>query len=135
MNKTARTVLLLFPVCLSLLILAAHFVRSGSLIATAICVFLMFGLFMFKAPSARLVQIALFMGTIEWISTAVALAAQRSAMGTESTRMLVILLSVAAVCFLSIFVFFTRTLKERFELDKEGTIKDDDPEVERPSDG
>lgn len=134
MNKTVRTVLLLFPVCLSLLILAAHFVRSGSLIATAICVFLMFGLFTFKAPSARLVQIALFMGTIEWISTAVALAAQRSAMGTDSTRMLVILLSVAAVCFLSIFVFFTRTLKERFELDKDTTVNDDDPEVERPSD-
>ena len=88
---------------------------------------------MFKPIAARLVQIALFLGTIEWISTALALGAQRSAAGAPATRMLIILLSVAAVCLLSIFVFYSRTLKERFGLDKSEPEETDDQDIPSPT--
>jgi hypothetical protein len=130
MKKTVLTTVLLMPVCLSMLVLAAHFLRAIQPIPTAIYVFLMFFLFMFKPINARLVQLALLMGTIEWISTAIALSAQRAAMGAPATRMLIILGSVAAVTFLSIFLFYTPTLKARFGLaaEKEGT----NPEAPEP---
>jgi len=129
MKKTALTAVLLLPICLSMLVLAAHFFRATQPIPTAIYVFLMFFLFMYRPINARLVQLALLMGTIEWISTAIALSAQRAAMGEPATRMLIILGSVAAVCFLSIFLFYTPTLKERF-----GRYQQTDSEMSKPVD-
>ena len=133
MKKPVATFLLLLPVCLSLLTLAAHFLRAGQLMPTAICIFLLFFLFMYTPLSARLVQLALVLGTIEWISTAVAFSAQRAAIGEPAGRMQAILGSVAAVSFLSIFVFYSSILKRRFKITPpDGDADTADPGREEP---
>jgi len=120
----------LFPVGLSLLVLGAHFVRSGPLLLTAFCFFLIAGLFYRKPVTARVVQLALFLGTIEWILTASSLAAYRSMAGEPSTRMVIILGSVAAFTFLSAFVFATKTMKERYGLSVKNQSSDKIPTSE-----
>ena len=65
---------------------------------------------------ARLVQIALFLATVEWISITNKLMAYRMYMGSDYMRMTVILGVVALVAFLSIFVFSSKTLKNRYGL-------------------
>jgi len=115
-----------------LLILAAHFLRSAQFVATAICVMLTFIVFAYKPYAARLAQIALLIGTLEWIATAFALSAERSAIGAPALRMQIILVSVGAVCFLSIFVFYTRTLRERFGLGRSAEIPQADDVPESP---
>lgn len=130
MKKSAVTFSQLFPIILSLLVLGAHFVRSGPLLLTAFCFLLIAGLFFRKPITARLVQLALFLGTIEWILTASNLAAYRSMAGEPSTRMVIILGSVAALTFLCIFVFTTKTMKERYGLSVRNQSSDPVPTSE-----
>jgi hypothetical protein len=124
MKKSLLTFLQLLPVCLSLLVLAAHFLRSAHFIAAAICIMLTFIVFVYKPYAARLAQIALLIGTFEWIATTLALSAERSAVGAPALRMQIILGSVASVCFLSIFVFYSRTLRERFGLGRRPDVQE-----------
>ena len=130
MKKSAAVFAQLFPVGLSILVLGAHFVRSGPLLLTVFCIFLIAGLFYRKPVTARLVQLALFLGPIEWILTASSLAAYRSTAGEPSTRMVIILGSVAAFTFLCIFVFNTKTMKERYGLSAEKHSSDPVPTSE-----
>ncbi len=130
MKKSAVVFSQLIPVTLSLLVLGAHFVRSGPLLPAAVCIFLIAGLFFRNPIAARLAQLALFLGTIEWILTASSLAMYRSMAGVPSTRMVIILGSVAAFTFMSIFVFYTKTLKERYGISTEKKSSDRGPTSE-----
>lgn len=89
------------PLVLSSLLLAAHFYRSGHLILVAVAVALPLVLLLRFDWVIPAVQVALFVAAAEWVRTAVAIAGVREAMGTPATRMLVILLSVAALTALS----------------------------------
>ncbi|MEA3500722.1 MAG: hypothetical protein U9R41_06885, partial [Candidatus Marinimicrobia bacterium] len=60
-------ILIFSPIILSLLLLGAHFNKAGWLPLVIFCVILPFTLFVKRVWIARLVQIVLILGAIEWI--------------------------------------------------------------------
>jgi hypothetical protein len=103
--------LLLIPVVISLLVMGAHFLRSGSL-PLLVGVFVLLGLLGVRQRwAARVVQAALVLGALEWVRTLLQLSSMRAQAGAPATRMAVILGVVALVTLLSALVFFTPPLK------------------------
>ena len=111
------TFLFYVPIVLSLAVLGAHFLRYGSDIGVAASLILIGLLFVRKAWVARLVQIALVLGAIEWLRTLFLLAQMRAAMGQPATRMTIILGAVAVVTFCSAFLFQSTRLKKIYGLE------------------
>ena len=111
------TFLLYVPVVLSLLMLGAHFLRDQSHIGVAVSLLLVGLLFIRRAWVARLVQVALVLGALEWLHTLYVLAKFRAAMGQPATRMIVILGVVAAVTFCSALLLQSARMKRIYELD------------------
>ncbi len=66
--------------------------------------------------TARLVQIALILGSLEWIRTMVQLAAQRLRVGESWLRMGLILGTVALLTACAALVFRLRVLRIRYSL-------------------
>lgn len=109
----ALAFLLLLPPALSLLTLAAHFLRGGQVLLLLLCVGL-FGLLFVRRPWAtRLLQTALVLGAIEWIRTGMVLVAARQSSGQPFERMSTILEAVAWVTFLSALLFELPPLRRR----------------------
>lgn len=106
----------LVPVVLSLLVLAAHFLREGNLFLVIICVALAGLVAVPRRWAARTLQGALVLGAVEWLRTVVALHRIRVAEGLPATRMVIILVAVAAVTGLSALVFRARRARARFRL-------------------
>jgi hypothetical protein len=96
-----RVVLIAMPV-LSFLVLGAHFMRDGAFFLTAACAALAMALASPKRWVSRLVQVALMLGTMEWLWTAYVLVQQRIAAGRPWTRLGLILAVVAFITAASI---------------------------------
>jgi hypothetical protein len=90
------TILQLLPATLSLVLLAAHFLRSGSMILVLVALGLASLLLVRREWVSRVVQVALVIGAAEWLRTLVVLAEQRRVAGVPFARMAVILGAVAA---------------------------------------
>lgn len=97
--------LLLVPVVLSLLLLAAHFLRAGILPAVVILVALVPLLGLRRRWVPRLFQILLGLGALEWLRTLLAIRAARMALGEPTTRMAIILGAVALFTLASAALF------------------------------
>ena len=110
------TALLYTPIVLSLVALGAHFTRYGSEPGVIAAVVLIGLLFLRRAWVARLVQVALVLGTIEWLWTMYTLLQMRTAQGAPATRMILILGAVALVAFGSALLFQTKRLKRVYRL-------------------
>jgi len=106
--------LLLTPVVLSLLVLGAHFLRSGNILLLLVVVVLLGLLAVRRRWAARTVQVALVLGAAEWVRTMVVLAAFRVQVGQPVRRMVVILGCVALVTALSALVFRAARLRRRY---------------------
>ena len=106
----------LLPVILSFLVLGAHYLRSGPFILVLILLGLPFVLFVKKEWAARLIQVVLILGALEWIRTLVALIQERLVFGEPWTRMAIILGTVALFTGASALVFRANILKERYGL-------------------
>jgi hypothetical protein len=110
-----RTGALLLLPALALLLLGAHFFRAALVPLTVVCLGLVALLFV-RARWARLtLQVALAIGTLEWLRAAWEFASIRAAMGQPYTRLLVILGSVALVTALSALALRTRTARDHFD--------------------
>ena len=109
-----RTFLLLLPAGLSALVLAAHFLRRGDLGLVVACLALLGLLFVRRLWAARLVQLALLAGALEWLSTLAALLPARRAAGEPWVRLVAILGGVALLALLGAVLFETRELRERY---------------------
>jgi hypothetical protein len=95
----------LLPVALSLLVLGAHFYRAGST-ALVVVVLGVLALLAVRRPwAARTVQVALWLGAVEWLMTTGELVFERAYTGQPVTRLVLILVSVAALTAASAFVF------------------------------
>jgi prepilin signal peptidase PulO-like enzyme (type II secretory pathway) len=104
----------LIPVIISLLLLGAHFYR-GKLLPLAILVLIfLFFLFIKERWVARLSQVILVIGALEWVRTLLKLVEIRQNMGMPWTRLALILGGVALFTGLSALVFQSRSLKERY---------------------
>jgi len=112
-------VLYLLPVVLSALLLGAHFLRMGMLPLVALSVALPFVLLLKRAWAARLVQILLVLGALEWIRTLTVLAAARWASGQPWIRLVVILGVVAAFTGGSALLFsWNHTIRKWYGLEE-----------------
>ena len=110
---TGRIAALLLP-ALALLLLGAHFFRAGLEPLTAGCLVLVALLFVRSAWSARVLQIALALGTLEWLRTAWVFASARAAIGQPYTRLLVILGTVALVTAFAALALRSRAARQHF---------------------
>lgn len=87
---------------LSFLILGAHFLREGAIFLAAACVALALALAWPRPWVSRLIQVALLLGTLEWLWTAYVLVQQRIATGRPWNRLVLILVGVALLTAASI---------------------------------
>ena len=109
-------VLRLLPVIFSILVLGAHYLRSGPFILVLLAILLPFLLFVKKTWVARLIQLVLILGSLEWVRTLFDLVAERQALGEPWTRLALIIGVVALITGFSALVFRASALKERYEL-------------------
>jgi len=110
------TLLAYVPIVLSLLLLCAHFFRSGDMLLLAVVVLLIPALAIRKPWLARTVQVGLVFGVFEWLRTGMILATERVHAGVPYHRMLWILGAVAALTMISALLFQTRTLGKIYGL-------------------
>ena len=99
------------PIVLSLLVLAAHFLRGGGLPIAILVLGLLPLLPVRRSWVARLVQVVLVLGALEWLRTLVTLAMWRNDQGEPFLRMTLILGVIVAVTLLSALLFETRRLR------------------------
>ena len=104
----------LLPVFLSALILGAHFFRGGQLPLVLVTLTMPLILFIRRPWAARIVQVGLIAGGLEWARTTVHLVIERQAIGAPWIRLALILGTVAILTFCSPLVFRSRSLQERF---------------------
>ena len=109
-----KKVLLLLPVVLSLAVLGAHFLRYGSSIGVLAALLLIALMFLRRPWVARVMQVVLVLGTLEWLRTMYELGHMRALQGQPYGRMLVILGIVAAVTLCSALLFQSKTLKKMY---------------------
>ncbi len=113
-----KKVLLYIPVVLSLVVLGAHFMRYDNSIGVAGSAVLIALLFVRQEWVARLMQVILVLGALEWLRTLYELAQVRVALGQPYVRMIVILGLVAAVTLCAALLFQSPTLKKIYQLDR-----------------
>ena len=113
-----KNVLLLTPVVISLLVLGAHFLRYGFSIGVIAALLLIALLFVRQPWVARVMQVVLVLGALEWLRTMYELGHVRALHGQPYGRMLAILGVVAAVTLCSALVFQSKTLKKTYGLEK-----------------
>ena len=109
--------LLYAPIVFSLLVLGAHFLRESNVVGVAVSISLIGLLFVRRKWAARIVQVALVVGVLEWLLTLYGLAGIYAARGDLPTRMYIILGSVTALALVSALLFQTRTLRKIYHLD------------------
>ena len=113
-----KKALIYLPVVLSLVVLGAHFMRYGNWIAVFGSLALVALLIVRQPWVARLMQVALVLGALEWVRTLLELAEMRAVLGQPFTRMSVILGVVAAVTLCSALLFQTPAMKRIYRLDR-----------------
>jgi len=106
-----KNTLIYLPVVLSIVVLGAHFLRFGNMIGVAGALVLIALLFVRQPWTARLVQIVLVLGALEWVRTLIELVQVRVGFGQPYTRMAIILGVVFAVTLCSALLFETRAMK------------------------
>lgn len=115
----ARLAVLLVP-GLALLLLAAHFFRAGQVPFTGLSAALVVLLFVRAPWAARVLQVALAVGTLEWLRTAWVFTGARAAADQPYARLLVIVGTVAALTALAGWMIGHRTGRAHFRIDHMG---------------
>ena len=106
---------LLLP-AVALLLLGAHFFRADQVPLTTACLALLALLFVRSAWAARTLQVALMLGTLEWLRTAWVFASAREVAGQPYGRLLMILGGVALFTALAAIVLELNVAREHFRL-------------------
>lgn len=114
-TKTLAFVQLL-PVGVSLLLIAAHFYRYNQLVLVGVSAGLLCALLIRHPLAVRVTQGALALAAVEWLRTAYILVAGRAADGYPWMRLAIILGFVTMLTCFSIFVFRSKTLRQRYRL-------------------
>lgn len=110
----------LLPVFISALLLAAHCLRRGVGLTLAIlCVAFPLVILLFpRRWAVRVVQGYLIIASLEWLRTLYAIATIRIKMEMPWTRFALIIGGVAVFTAVSACVFFAKSLKKRYKLDR-----------------
>jgi hypothetical protein len=115
-------VLRLIPVVLSCVLLAAHYLRAGSMVVVVLCLAVPALLFVKRRWVPRVMQAVLVFSAVEWLLTVYEIASVRMAMGVPWTKAAVILSVVAAWSLGSALLFETRALRKRYGMAKEDDV-------------
>ena len=107
---------------LAFVLLGAHFWRAGVTIGVLLCVLAMALLALPRAWAARAVQLALWLGALEWLWTAFGLVQARRALGLPWLRLGLVLGAVALATAAASFVFGQRRLRARYALDRRARL-------------
>lgn len=110
------TFLLLLPVALSTLLLAAHFLRTGNVLAVLAVLALLPLLAVRRRWVPAVARGVLLLGALVWLWTLARFTLERVAVGQPFLRMVAILGGVAAFTALSALVFGARRLRVRYGL-------------------
>lgn len=105
----------LLPVVLSLLVLGAHFLRSGNVAMVVVVLFFLGLLGVRRVWAARTVQVVLVLGALEWVRTLARLLALRAQEGQPAQNLVLILGGVALLTGLSTLVFRAARLRSWYE--------------------
>ncbi len=108
------TVLLLLPAILSVLVLAAHFLRSADYLPVLGLLALVPLLGLRRSWVALVARATLWLGAGVWLYTGARFTLERLRLGEPYLRMVIILGGVAAFTALSSFVFSHRRLRDWF---------------------
>ena len=108
------TAVLIIPVVLSFVVLGAHFLRGGNLLVVAICLAFPLLLLVRKCWIARIIQIALVLGAVEWLFTTMAIVQERQESGRPWMRAGIIFGVVMLWTIGSSLAFFHTALKRRY---------------------
>ncbi|MBK7081631.1 MAG: hypothetical protein IPH55_13020 [Betaproteobacteria bacterium] len=111
----------LLPPALAAVVLAAHFYRAGNLALAGLAAALLALLFIPRAWAARVVQLGLAAGALEWLLTLGRLVQARQALGEPYARLAVIVGGVALATALAALVFRIPRLRRRFGLGRPST--------------
>lgn len=106
--------LLIAPVA-SLLLLAAHCLRSYGLVPALACLMLAALPLFRRSWVPRTVQLVLAVGTIEWCVTTIVFVQERIALGRPWTRLALILGALTVLTAASALVFRHPALRARFQ--------------------
>ena len=110
------TFLILLPAILSALTLAAHFLRNGHVVLTAVVAAIPFLFLVRRRWVIRYAQTVLALGTLEWSRSAGEILHQRLLEGQPYVRMLVIMYGVAIFGALSALLLQSMRVKRRYPL-------------------
>jgi hypothetical protein len=110
--------LFFIPIVLSLLVLGAHFLRYDNAAGVIMPVLLIGLLFVRKAWVARVVQVGLLLGTVEWAHTLYRLVQVRVALDEPYTRLVIILGTVMAITALSALLFQAGPMRRIYGLSR-----------------
>lgn len=108
------SLLQLLPAGLSALVLGAHFLRAGNLGLLLASLALIALMFVRRPWAARIIQVGLLLGALEWLRALIVLVTLRMQTGEPFTRLAIILGSVAVVSVASTLLSRTRRLRQRF---------------------
>ena len=106
------------PVVLSLIAIGAHFLRYDNLISVAGTLILIALLVVRRPWVARMTQVVLVIGALEWLLTLYELLQVRVALGQPFLRMSIILGIVTVVTICSAVLFQSVTMKKIYRLDR-----------------
>ncbi|HEX9108205.1 MAG TPA: hypothetical protein VF832_13275 [Longimicrobiales bacterium] len=123
-------VLLLLPVILSVLVLAAHFLRAGNLLALAGLLALVPLLALRRRWVALVARYTLWLGTGVWVYTAIFIAADHIGRGQPWQRASLIFGGVALLTLLSSLVFGFRRVRVFYQGGEAGTGEASAPAAE-----
>ncbi len=110
------TLLVLLPIILGFLLLAAHFFRFGQMALVALALLFPLLLLVRKRWAARVMQLALLLGAAEWARTIILFSLARMAVGHPHLRMAIILSAVALFTAGSALLVRTPALRARYGL-------------------
>lgn len=108
--------LLLLPVIISILLIAAHFYRADLEIVASVSLAMIGMLFIKQLWSVRLIQIFLLISAGEWLRTLIHLIEIRIEQNMDWMRLAVILGTVALFTALSALVFHQPVLRNKYRL-------------------
>ena len=104
----------LIPMLFSVLVLAAHFLRTGPMILVLLCLIVPLTLFIRRMWALRFVQLFLLFGAGEWVRTLIVLVGDRQEQGEPWLRLVIILGAVSAFTAGSAFILQAKKVGARY---------------------
>jgi hypothetical protein len=114
LERTLMLFICLIPMLLSVLMLAAHFLRTGPMILAMLCLIAPLTLFVRRMWALRLVQLFLLLGAAEWVRTLIVLVRDRQAQGEPWLRLVIILGAVAAFTAGAAFILQAKKVRDHY---------------------